>query len=641
MKKNSTFKYIVIAVVLFIPFIYSFFYLKAYWNPYGKGNIDNLPVAIVNTDKGDKGQKLISSIKKKKKLKLDVVSSAEAEDGLYNGSYYAIINIPETFTSDMESASTATKRHATITYSPNEKSNYLASQIINNVVLNVEKSLDNEVNSAIVSSLSENIEDVPDKLDKISSGFSTLKDGTSKLSSGSSSLVNGTNTINTNYKKFNQGVESMKNGSNTLSESIQRLDDGVDKLENASSGLDSLVEGVNSLKSGSDNFTESLKEYTSGVDDILNNSKPIIDNMKAQACTAAESGLNEYQEQCVKLKTLSAAYDQLLESSTKIKEGNAQINGGITSLYNNTSKIAELKSGISALKDGSNKLKIGASTLAGGAASLYNSSVQINNALSTLNTGANTLNNGLITLDNSVGNAKTELDSNIQTTKESIKKVETLRDYSKEPVKIKTREVNKVNSYGTSFSPLFISIGLWVGSLMMLMVFYYDKEERFGILGINSDQKIKQILAYHALISASAIVLGILLQTFLDLNITNIPLYYISLILIGNTFMAIIEFLIMSFNDVGKFIALILLILQLAASGGTFPIETVAKGFRWMHKLLPMTYTVKLLRESLIKIENNLLTKNLIVVIIMFTLLFILNLVIAKIKESKLEKVKA
>ena len=51
-KKKSLFNYVILLAVLIIPFMYSFFYLKAYWNPYGKGNLDNLPVAIVNEDEG-------------------------------------------------------------------------------------------------------------------------------------------------------------------------------------------------------------------------------------------------------------------------------------------------------------------------------------------------------------------------------------------------------------------------------------------------------------------------------------------------------------------------------------------------------------------------------------------------------------
>ena len=140
------------------------------------------------------------------------------------------------------------------------------------------------------------------------------------------------------------------------------------------------------------------------------------------------------------------------------------------------------------------------------------------------------------------------------------------------------------------------------------------------------------------MITVASVVLGILLQLFLDFNISNVLLYYLVLILIGNAFMAIIEFLVITFSDVGKFIALIILVLQLAAAGGTFPIETVTKGFRWIHEYLPMTYTVKLLKEVLMNFENNLFTKNLIVVVLMFIVFFTLNIILAYLKEKKIKK---
>lgn len=627
---KDKFKYVVILVVLLIPFIYSYFYLKAYWNPYGEGNIDNLPVAIVNEDRGDKGEKLIKNIQKSKKLKIKELDEEKASEGLNKGKYYAVINIPKNFTKDMESAKEEEKHHATITYSPNQKSNYLASQIIGSVVNAVEKNLDNEINSEIVGSLSENIEEVPDKLDKISNGFSQLKDGTAKLSDGSNTLQQGTNTLETNYKRFNGGVSDIKSGSDKLSSAIDSLNAGINQIESASSSIDELINGINTLKQGSDEFTNSLQNYTNGVNSALTNSKPIIDNLKDQACEAySMTGEEEYKEKCTNLTILSETYTTLLASSNPLVNGNSQINGGITTLKSKENNFRALQNGLASLKGGSAQIKAGAEKLKGGAASLYNSSVQIESALNKANSGASTLNNGLVTLDTSVLNAKKELDTNIEKTKSELKKVETLRDYSKEPVKINTKEVNKVNSYGISFSPLFLSIGLWIGCLMMFMVFYYDKEQRFGILGINSKENIKQLLAYHGLITLSAIVLGLLSQIMLDFQITNTFLYYISLIIIANTFMSIMEFLITNLNDIGKFISLILLVLQLATSGGTFPIETVTKSFRWLHNLLPMTYSVNLLREVLVKIDNNLFTNNILILLLIMSILTIINISIS------------
>ena len=99
--------------------------------------------------------------------------------------------------------------------------------------------------------------------------------------------------------------------------------------------------------------------------------------------------------------------------------------------------------------------------------------------------------------------------------------------------------------------------------------------------------------------------------------------------------MAIIAFLIENFDDIGKFIALIILILQLAASGGTFPIETVTKGFRFMNNLLPMTYAIRLLKETLIKMENNLFTTNFLIIFIMFIVFFIINFILNYNKQKQ------
>ena len=632
---KDKFKYVIISIVLLIPFIYSYFYLKAYWNPYGEGNIDNLPVAIVNEDKGNNGKKLVESIKNSKKLKIKEVNEEKANKGLNKGEYYAIINIPKSFTKDMESAREEEKHHATITYSPNQKTNYLASQIINSVVNAVEKNLDNEINSKIVGGLSENIEEVPDKLNKISDGFSELKEGTTKLSDGSNTLLQGTNTLESNYKKFNSGVSDIKYGSDRLSSAINSLDTGISQIESSNTQIDDLINGIGTLKQGSDEFSNSLQNYTNGVKNTLLNSKPIIDELKEQACEAYQlTGQEEYKEKCTKLTTLSETYTVIINSSDPLLNGNEQINGGITMLKSKESNLKALQNGLTSLKEGSAQIKAGAENLKGGAASLYNSSVQIENALYKVNTGTSTLNNGLITLNSSVTNAKKEIDTNIDNTKTELKKVETLRDYSKEPVKIDTKEVNKVNSYGTAFSPLFLSIGLWIGCLMMFMVFYYDKEERFGLLGINSKDKVKQLLAYHGLITLSSIVLGLLSQILLDFQISNTFMYYLSLIIIGNTFMSIMAFLITNLNDIGKFISLILLVLQLAASGGTFPVETVTKGFRWLHNLLPMTYSVNLLREILVKIDMSLLTYNILVLGFILVLLTTINICISHKKQE-------
>jgi putative membrane protein len=161
--ETTWFKNVVIIAILFIPFLYSFFYLKAYWDPYGEGNMDNIPVAIVNEDKGDKGKSLVDKLIDSKVLKFNITSKAEAKTGLNNKKYYAVISIPSDFTNNLKSANEDEKIPATITYSPNQKTNYLASQIISRVVLTVEKEVRSEVSETVVKNLSDKLIQVPKK----------------------------------------------------------------------------------------------------------------------------------------------------------------------------------------------------------------------------------------------------------------------------------------------------------------------------------------------------------------------------------------------------------------------------------------------------------------------------------------------
>ena len=622
-KNNKVFSYIVIFAVLLIPFMYSFFYLKAYWDPYGKGNIDNLPVAIVNEDKGSRGEELVNSIKKSKKLKITTTSEEKASSGLDDKTYYAVIKIPADFTESMESAATENKKHATITYSPNQKSNYLASQIINNVVLTVEKNLDNNVNSTIIDNLSDKLNSVPDELSKVSDGFSQLNEGTEQLKSGSTTLNEGLFTLKSNYNTFNEGLKNLKEGTNTLNSSLS-------SLSTLTSSTDKLTSGVQQLRDGSTKLTTNLNNYVDGVNNTLGYTDSLVSLINASICPKVIAGTatKEEQQMCAIAKGLSTpsektgnttATNYLKVSGTAIKEGNATINTNLQSLNTQTQKLVGGLSKIEQLQAGVNQINEGANTL-------YDNSNKILSGISTLADGSSTLNTGISTLNDSVSSAKDELNTKITDTKKELEKVNGLEEYSKEPVAIESKVKNEVSSYGTAFSPLFISIALWVGALMMYVVLYYDKENRFPKLSIENKNYLQRTLSYHTLATLSGLILGILLNLLLDFKITNYFLYYISIILIANTFIAIIETLIVNFKDIGKFIALIILVLQLAASGGTFPIETVSKCFRFLNPILPMTYTINLLKESLISIESSLLIKNLIVVGSILVILVVFNL---------------
>ena len=590
-KLKEKFKYVVFAVVLLIPFMYSFFYLKSYWDPYG--NLSDLGVAIVNNDNKEDNslsEKFVNSLKDSDSCKFEVVDSSKANDGLTNGDYYAIITIPENFTENINNAGEKNRSVTTITYAPNQKSNYLASQIISRVVLEAEKGLEGEISSAVVGSLVDNLNEVPKSLQTIVDATDKLQEGSDNLKSGLGQINEGTKTLSSKYTELDQGIDSVKNGASSLNDGVNDLKNGSSKI---TSGLSDLNNGVNSYTTNTNSLIQLLKvcevAHNSDGSLNLNTQRNQYINVDCNNISLLMNGLSN-----------QATVSKLNSGASTLLNGSKSLDEGISKLQNGTSI---LQSGLDKVSSGSKTVKDSLTTLSNGTSSAYDGSVK--------------LSDGLSTFKGEIVKSKTE-------TEEKLSKLDGLDTYVKDSVKIDEKPKGEVKQYGVSFTPLFLSIGLWVGALMCYVIFYYDQEHRFKLLD-KENRGIKQNFAYILIASIFALVTSFLIKTLLGFSVTSSVTYYLSSILISVTFMSIIQLLIRLFSDVGKFLSLVVLVLQLAASGGTFPVETITYGFRWLNPLLPMTYSIKLIKEALISTDNGFIFNNAIVLILFAVISFLIT----------------
>ena len=675
-------KTVIFIAVLLIPVIYSFFYLKSYWDPYG--NLEDLQVAIVNKDLGEddknQGKELIKSLQDSKSIKICDVDEKEAEDGLVNGKYYAKITIPEDFTKSLNNAQNADREKTIITFSPNKKTNYLAYQIINNVVTKTELSMQAKISKEVVASLKEKLQEVPEKMEDINDGVSKIQDGANTLNNGLKELNDGTTKLDENYTEFDKGVESCYEGSKSLQDGINSVKNGTESLENGSkevanavsqiqsgteelasktaSGITSLANGAESLASGSKELNSGIEQYVSGVDELNKNTENIINGVLAMgmqnpALLQDENFKMLYGgamqiKQSEGFSTIKTSGDTIKQASSKLQEGastlNAgmsginQISGGMNALISGVSKlnngVQSLEAGSKALNNGTTEVSEGSKKLTEGLNTLDSSSKQVKEGIAALSKGSLEAYNGGITLENGVNTLKSEISNGIENTKQELTKLDGLDTYTEDPIEIKEESYGEVKEYGVSFTPLFLSIGLWVGALMCYVVLYYDQENRFKLLGKYAENKFVQIGLYFGIAILQGILTGILLKLGLGFNVQNVFLYYSSCTLIAIAFMSVIQFLIVNFGDIGKFIALIILVLQLAASGGTFPVETIDKGFRVLTNFLPMTYAIRLLKESLVLIDNGFAGKNILMLLAFTVVPLVITLITRFIKQQ-------
>lgn len=621
MKNKKFMKAIIIIAVIIIPVLYSFFYLKAFWDPYG--NLHDMNIAIVNLDEGDNdenlGTELVNKLKDKDTMTITVLNNSdEAQEGLVNQDYYATITIPKNFTKDLNNAENSDRKVTTISYSPNQKNNYLASQIINKVVTTVETELRSEVSKKVVGKLSNKLEEVPNKMEEISDGASQLQDGTSQLQSGLQELNKGTNNLSTNYEKFDSGVDSAYAGSNKLANGLNSLNSGADEIY---SGTSQLAEKTNTLNAGVSSYVKGVNQLVSSVNATSTQIQKVGEDLVNYQQTHNPDALNDAAKRLQGMQSSSAGSAQLLgtlqSKGTELEQGVNLLNTKVQTL---NSGMFTLKQGISSAKTGNEELQKGLKELSTNSKTIKEGTKQLSNGSSQALSGSQTLLNGTNTFKNEINNG-------IENTQEELKNLNGLDEYTSEPVEVDEQDYAQVDSYGVGFAPYFMSISLWVGALIMLIIFYYDPEDRFKLLGRNAQNKYLRAGLYFAISVTQGIVLGFILKAGLGFGVTNIWLYYGTCILTSIVFFSILQFLVIKLGDVGKFLGILLLVLQLAASGGTFPIETVPKFFQSIYKFMPMNYTIRLIKESLIKVDNGMIAKNACILVGIFIVFMAITLI--------------
>lgn len=640
--KGNLMKLIIILGIVIIPLLYSFFYLSAFWDPYS--NLEGLPIAIVNADKGNEtenlGKKLADSIIEEKAMNFQTVEFEEAFEGLEQKRFYAMIIIPEDFTEKMNSAETDNKTKAQIVYSPNQKTNYIAAQMVNTAVNKIEIKLQAEVAEKIVSQLTENLNDVPDDLEKINDAAKELQNGSSTLTNGLKTISEGMETLDTNYDKFNAGVITVSEGTQKLDTGIDSLNTGINQLHAGSkqlaestaglSQLTQLGEGASVLSQKGNELVAGIEKYVAGVNGATEQLGTLLASIVKygeQNPTALEDdNFAAIYKQIVAVAS-SGQLEQLQTSGEAIKSGSQEYNAGITKLSTaaTESNLAQLTGGINSLEQGAEKvqagaqeLKQGSATLAQGSSALSESSKQIKEGIKDLREGSISALEGSRKLLNGQTEFVNTIRDSISDVRKELTKTEGLADYTKDPVEFIEIDDHHVESYGVGLAPYFMSLSLWVGGLTIFIGIYLDSHNRFKVLGWKTTNRVVRSLVYTAIALAQAIVLATVLQLTLGFNVPNQWAYYGAVILISMTFLSIIQFLMVNFGDAGKFLVILFLVLQLSSSGGTFPMETLPDFYQNLYQYMPMSYSLDLLKEVTVGATSGIAGFDVMVLFIMF-----------------------
>ncbi|MED3468962.1 YhgE/Pip domain-containing protein [Bacillus thuringiensis] len=391
-------------------------------------------------------------------------------------------------------------------------------------------------------------------------------------------VAGGTNKLNEEVKQLKGEIHQTTNGlQNKLPNpaGMKALADGVEKLTNAQNEFVSKFHG----------FGEGLDNAKIGADKLKDGSVQLIDGV-----TQLQSGSGKVTDG---LGQLSAGVNQLADGSSQVTGGLGTLSAGVNQLTDGSSQVT----------GGLGTLSVGANQMAGGVNQLADGSGQVTTGLGTLSTGSTQLidgvnkladgsgkvTDGLVKVNDGSGELAEKLGEGAEKTGE-VKGTDKTYDMFASPVKVKTEKMAEVPNYGTGFTPYFLSLGLFVGALLLSIV--YPLRDTVGVPKSGFSWFISKFGVLLSVGIIQAIVADVILLFGLGVEVQSIPYFILFSIITSLAFIALIQCLVTAFGDAGRFIAIITLIMQLTTSAGTFPLELIPKFLQPFNAWLPMTYSV-------------------------------------------------
>ncbi|MCC0644441.1 MULTISPECIES: YhgE/Pip domain-containing protein [unclassified Clostridioides] len=664
---------IIVVGLAFLPSLYAWFNIKASWDPYG--STANMLVAVTNEDKGNEiagqkiniGDQLIEQLKDNKSLGWQFVDEKTALEGVKKGTYYASLKIPKNFTKDLTSLITDDVKKGELIYTVNEKINAVAPKITDKGASAIQL----QVNQTIIKTVSEivlgvsngvgaGIEHGLPKLTKVESSLIDLQkrfdhinktvdlaaDATSKLSGTVKDIkadlptikktLNDTKLLSSDVKKF---LEDTNNNVDELSPLIKSdLNLMVDLSSSASSLTLNLIDAVNSGSEDVPKLIDNLSEKLSNLQSLNDTLEDFLTKLnQLTSNNRLDDVINSLEDSSNKIDSSISTLNDIKDKVISGQQPSISALNNVLSLSNGIGRI-----NLNILNNFDSKISKPINSIFEKSINVANDIItvldkaeaklpKVEEILTTSLSLSGNAQESISLIREKLPLAKGMLDDLVDTLSkisngEDMKKLVNLLEsdiltksnFLKEPVEVKTEKLYPIANYGSAMTPFYSVLSTWVGILLLSALLSTS---------VHGNYKPYEIYFGRGLTFLSiALVQGFIIGTgdILLLGVTaEHPILLIILLMFTSmVFNFIVYSLVSVFGNIGKAIAIVLLVVQIGSSGGTFPIQVTPTFFQRINPIMPFTYAIGATREAVGGIYPPNLIKD-ILVLLLFMILFI------------------
>ena len=427
---------------------------------------------------------------------------------------------------------------------------------------------------------------------KLASAISDLNGANTSSQTTTTTNTNTNTQLANNIGKVKAGVDQLRA---EVNKSIASSGQNVQQVSAAAQGLQ---ESLQSMQTGSNQAMSSM-DHLSNYTGLLASSATLLANHAGQLNSQVAGAQPQIGAYTGAVHTAAAGAGLLAANTGALQSGANQLASGINQY---TAGVGQLGSGISQLNANSGQLNSGAMQLAGALG-------QLNNQIPTLVAGVNQLAagtqqlqdnspaliSGIAQLNAGAGRLASSLGRGAKTIN-GIKPTARTAKMFAEPTKLQHKNYSYVPNYGHALAPYVLSVALYVGMLVFNFVYPIRRIAAPG-KSATAWWGSKVVIGSTAAIAMAVVEDAIMMAC--GLNVDHVPSFFLTTICFGLASMAIVMFLSMTFDNPGRFLAMVLLMLQLGGSGGTFPMEVTMKFYNVIHWFLPMTYSIQGLRQSI------------------------------------------
>lgn len=633
---------IVIFGLAIIPALYAWFNIMSNWDPYGESATSAMHVAVYSEDQGTEigslslnmGKNVIDSLEANDTVGwIFAETRQEALEGVYSGDYYAALILPESFTTDMISFVTGDIENPAIEYYENSKKNAIATKITSKVKTTVQ----NQINSTFLSTLAEVVSEAGEMLSEedglgaaiygnalrdldemnedistyisILDTFSLLTESANSLVDSAGMLIPGVESLADSSLAAMSGLHGTVLAGAEMADTIAVMVDL--NLDTVTAGLNNLQMQVEELTIRTDyadvisgyapalEATEKVFALLDGIDmSILEDNQSYVkakqdfdvlrqdmEKLKNDA-SFAQQNLNELKTRIIdeiaacrnSLESVKAVFDEKMVPELKNSVG--KVDGSIA-------EAEEILSGLDGNFSGvSDALQTYSGILAQGTDSISASREYV----AELQSGLNSIIFALRSLTGSEDYQ--EVMGLLQNNPEMI------AEFIASPVQLETEAIYPIETYGSAMAPFYTVLALWVGALILVALIHVKVKRQPELDGVKPWQSFfGRYMTFFLIGQIQAIITTVGSLMYIGIQCLHPLLFIVTGMLTSFAFTLFMYALTVAFENVGEAVAVVFMVVQVAGSGGTFPVEVLPKVYREVYPFLPFTYCMNAMRE--------------------------------------------